>query len=128
MQISSQRSSTAYRDLHNLPSRLLNHERAQHAFDSHHDNHRQPPLLALPAESLNHITKYLDTQALFSISRTCKALHEHVKDDNTWHSAFNCQFLDEDSGYEAHPRNEVLLRRIEDSWMKEFVFRSNILR
>ncbi|KLO18706.1 hypothetical protein SCHPADRAFT_819510 [Schizopora paradoxa] len=127
MQISSHRSSSVVRDHNNLFASSPLQKRAQHASIGHHDNHKQPWLLSLPQESLNHITKYLDVPAFLALTRTCSALHAHVNEDNTWHSAFNCQFLGDDVGYDARPRNAGLLRRVERSWMKEFVYRSNLL-
>ncbi|KAH8112038.1 hypothetical protein DFH11DRAFT_1609389 [Phellopilus nigrolimitatus] len=85
-----------------------------------------PPLLEIPSESLTHITSFLDSGALFALSRTSKLLHEHVSDDNTWHRAFFCQFLGE--GSEDGSLDTPLLRCTEESWKKEFVLRCNLLR
>ena len=88
---------------------------------------RTVPLLAIPAESLAHITAFLDPVSLFALGRTNKVLHEHVGDDNTWHSAFACQFLGE-RPERPDLSQSILLRRCEDTCKREFVLRSNLIR
>lgn len=96
----------------------------------HPDNDAPSPLLALPAESLAHITSFLDPASLFSLARASSVLYKHVSDDNTWHQAFDRQFLAHgpDSDDSAGSFQALLLRRSEDSWKKEFVYRWNLLR
>ncbi|KAL5520276.1 hypothetical protein ACEPAG_9489 [Sanghuangporus baumii] len=93
-----------------------------------HSGIRRPvPLLAIPSESLTHITAFLDPVSLFALGRTNKVLHDHITDDNTWHRAFACQFFSERPERPDSQRS-ILLRRCEDTWKKEFVLRCNIIR
>ena len=85
-------------------------------------------LLDLPAESLTHITSYLDPQALLSFGRTNRKFLEHIKDDNTWHRAFVCQFLGVAPEADLADENILVLRRSEPSWKREFVLRYNTRR
>ncbi|OCB92227.1 hypothetical protein A7U60_g378 [Sanghuangporus baumii] len=87
---------------------------------------RPVPLLAIPSESLTHITAFLDTVSLFALGRANKVLHDHITDDNTWHRAFACQFLGERPERPDSQRSN-LLRRREGTWKKEFVLRCNII-
>ena len=86
------------------------------------------PLLAIPSESLTHITSYLDAKSLFILGLTNRSLHEHVTDDNTWRAAFLLQFLGKRPESTDVEGSAPLLRRTEDTWKKEFVFRQNLLR
>ncbi|EJD05200.1 uncharacterized protein FOMMEDRAFT_166824 [Fomitiporia mediterranea MF3/22] len=86
-----------------------------------------PHILAIPAESLTHITAFLDPASLFALGRASKILHEHIDDDNTWHTAFACQFLGEGEETPNSPQS-ILLRRCEDTWKREFVLRCNLIR
>lgn len=88
---------------------------------------RPVPLLAMPSESLTHITAFLDSASLFALGRTNRVLHDHITDDNTWHSAFACQFLGE-RPERPDPQRSILLRRCEDAWKREFVSRCNFIR
>ena len=93
-------------------------------------------LLGLPAESLTHITAYLDPTALFILSLVNRRLHEHVEDDNTWRRAYVYQFLGispegdiRDGGSpDGAPTKALMLRREESSWKREFVARWNLRR
>lgn len=91
-------------------------------------------LLGIPAESLTHITSFLPPSSLFSLGRTSKQLHNHVKDDNTWRRAYFCQFLgispedDLRDGGELRANRALMVRRMETSWKREFVARWNLRR
>ncbi|KAI5119555.1 hypothetical protein M0805_005619 [Coniferiporia weirii] len=124
-------------DANNLPlhksstqAPSYHHGHSKHSVD--HDQDIVSPLLAIPSESLTHITAFLDPASIFALGKTNKTLHEHVNDDNTWHRAFSCQFLGEggDIDHSDTPVSlrSALLRRTEDSWRKEFVLRCNLLR
>lgn len=114
----TQKASTQTRSYHNVRTA------------KNHGDGVLSPLLAIPSESLTHVTAFLDPTSLFAVARTCKLLHEHVNDDDTWHKAFNCQFLGERPDLEEDPSYEqgLLLRRTEESWKREFVYRWNLLR
>jgi hypothetical protein len=86
----------------------------------------------LPSESITHITSFLDPSSLFALSRVNKELYEHVKNDNTWHRAFLCQFLGigpetdlNDSNVKAR---SLMLRRMETTWRQEFLARFHLKR
>lgn len=85
-------------------------------------------LLHLPAESLTHITAYLDPQALFNLGRTNKKFLDHIKDDNTWHRAFLCQFLGVVPEADLVDQSILVLRRSEPSWKREFVLHYRLRR
>ncbi|KAI0776625.1 ARP2/3 complex 16 kDa subunit (p16-Arc)-domain-containing protein [Trametes elegans] len=82
-------------------------------------------------ESLTHVTAFLDPPDLFTLARTCKLLHAHVADDNTWRRAYVQQYLgitpEGDLRDDAGERT-LMLRREESSWKKEFVLRYNLRR
>lgn len=84
-------------------------------------------LLALPVESLTHITCFLDPPSLCTLAKINKHLNAHVENDNTWHRAFVYQFfgIAPEGDYNA---KMLLLRRSESSWRKEFVVRYNLRR
>ncbi|KZP20603.1 hypothetical protein FIBSPDRAFT_1022528, partial [Athelia psychrophila] len=85
-------------------------------------------LLAIPSESLTHVTCFLDPASLFSLGRTNKYLHEHVVVDSTWHRAFLYQFLGILPEGDVHDAKSLMLRCLESSWRKEFVLRYNLRR
>ncbi|KAI0045180.1 hypothetical protein FA95DRAFT_1495865 [Auriscalpium vulgare] len=85
-------------------------------------------LLALPSESLTHITSFLDPKSLLTLGRTNKRLYEHIKDDNTWHRAFVCQILGIGPEAELHGLRSLTLRRTESSWREEFSTRYAVRR
>jgi len=63
-------------------------------YQAHHgETIRASFLLSLPFESLTHITSFLDPLSLLALGKVNKQLYRHIKDDNTWHRAFLCQFL-----------------------------------
>ncbi|KAI0753660.1 hypothetical protein C8Q74DRAFT_329085 [Fomes fomentarius] len=88
-------------------------------------------LLSIPSESLTHVTSFLDPPDLLSLARTCKSLHAHVADDNTWRRAYVYQYLgvtpESDLRDDAGDRT-LMLRREESSWKREFVLRYNLKR
>ncbi|TFK47122.1 hypothetical protein OE88DRAFT_1666411 [Heliocybe sulcata] len=85
-------------------------------------------LLEVPSETLTHVTSFLDPNSLFALAGTNKRLYDHVKDDNTWHRAFLCQFLGIGPENDPHDGNSLMLRRAETSWRREFVSRYNLRR
>lgn len=109
---------------------------AQHSTPYPHDQHglAYPQLqtfsvlLALPSESLTHVTSFLDPHSLLALSRTNKQLYEHIKDDNTWHRAFVFQFLGIVPESNVNGIESLMLRRTESTWRKEYVFRWNLRR
>ena len=93
-------------------------------------------LLELPAESLTHVTSFLDPSSLIALSACNKNLHEHIEDENTWRRAYVYQFLGitpegdiyESSSRDGMPGKSLMLRREESSWKREFVRRWNLKR
>lgn len=93
-------------------------------------------LSELPAESLTHVTSFLDPNSLFALSGTNKRLHEHIEDENTWRRAYVYQFLGiaperdihESSSPDGKPGVAFMLRREYTSWKREFVHRWNLRR
>ncbi|KAI0363927.1 hypothetical protein BV20DRAFT_975037 [Pilatotrama ljubarskyi] len=88
-------------------------------------------LLSIPSESLTHVTSFLDPPDLLALARTCKLLHAHVADDNTWRRAYVYQYLgitpESDLRDDAGDRT-LMLRREEVTWKKEFILRYNLRR
>lgn len=88
-------------------------------------------LLSIPSESLTHVTAYLDPPDLLALARTCKPLHAHVTDDNTWRRAYVHQYLGISPESDLHDEagdKTLMLRREESSWRKEFILRYNLRR
>lgn len=85
-------------------------------------------LLQLPSESLTHVTSFLDPTTLLALGSANKQLYEHVKDDNTWHRAFVCQFLGIGPETDLTDVDCITLRKAEASWKREFVSRYNLRR
>ena len=83
-------------------------------------------LLALPAESLTHITSFLDPWSLLGLSCVAKRFNEHVKDDNTWLRAFAYQYLGVGPESDLREAMCVTLRKSEPTWKREFILRYNI--
>ena len=97
--------------------------------NQHHDQHgRFSILLALPIESLTHVTCFLDPPSLCALAKINKHLNAHVENDNTWHRAFVYQFLGIAPEVDLYNANMLLLRRGESSWRKEFVVRYSLRR
>ncbi|VDC02270.1 unnamed protein product [Peniophora sp. CBMAI 1063] len=116
-------TQNSQKEIESQTAQSTSHNSAQHGSSS------QPCyLLDLPAESLTHITAYLDPQALFNFGRTNKKFSEHIKDDNIWHRAFVCQFLGVAPETDLVGQNSLVLRRSESSWKREFVLRFNTRR
>lgn len=86
-------------------------------------------LLSLPDESLTHITTFIaDPPSLFALSRASRRLRDHVADDNTWYRAFVFHFLGVGPEHDPRGDKQLMLRRTESSWKKEFVARFNLTR
>jgi hypothetical protein len=86
-------------------------------------------LLDVPSETLTGITSYLDPPSLLSLGRVNGHLHEHVKNDNTWHRAFVCQYLGIGPESDVHDNAKgLMLRRFENSWKNELTVRYNLRR
>ena len=129
-------------DNHRIKAHLSAKQLIQHGIHSNPranhllpDSNGEATLLGIPVESLTHITSFLPPAALLALGRTNKQLHEHVEDDNTWRTAYVCQFLGispEDDLLNASEggaaRRLLMVRRTESSWKKEFVARWNLRR
>ncbi|GLB44562.1 putative ubiquitin-interacting motif containing protein [Lyophyllum shimeji] len=86
-------------------------------------------LLDIPSETLTGITSYLDPPSMLALARVHGRLNAHIKNDNTWHRAFVCQFLN--IGPESDIDDDVkslMLRRSENSWRNEFITRYRLRR
>ena len=86
------------------------------------------PLYLLPAESLTHITSFLDPVSLRSLAQTGRKLYEHVSDDNTWRRAFFCQFLGVLPENALKGVKALTFRLTQKTWRQEFVHRHIIRR
>ncbi|GJE93007.1 F-box protein [Phanerochaete sordida] len=129
---------------HSLSSASLHkdtHKHKQTTSNKHGSQHGRPDpaqfrLLELPAESLTHITSFLDPISLLALGRTNQRLHEHIEDENTWRRAYVNQFLGispegdiyESSSPTGSPGKALMLRREEVTWKREFVRRWNLKR
>ncbi|RDX49038.1 hypothetical protein OH76DRAFT_622487 [Lentinus brumalis] len=118
---------------HKYPRSTLNNPRQhgqQHGLQRAASGTRDV-LLSIPSESLTHVTAYLDPPDLLVLARTCKQLHAHVTDDNTWRRAYVHQYLgispESDLRDEAGDKT-LMLRREESSWRKEFILRYKLSR
>jgi hypothetical protein len=85
-------------------------------------------LLALPAESLTHITSFLDPVSLLLLAQASRRLAAHLRDDATWRRAFLCQFLGIRPEDDLQGAKSLLLRRSEPTWRKEFIARWKLRR
>ncbi|KAG6335102.1 hypothetical protein ID866_3991, partial [Astraeus odoratus] len=83
-------------------------------------------LLDIPVESLTHVTSYLAPPSLLALSRTCRSLYEHVKDDNTWFRAFLTQVAGIAPESRLDGSKILSLRRIGKSWKEEFILRHEL--
>lgn len=94
--------------------------------------HQHSPLrllLDIPAELLTGVTSHLDPPSLQNLSLVNKRLHDHVKDDGTWHRAFAQQLLGigfQSDLHDCHKR--LLLRREAKTWRQEFITRFHLLK
>ncbi|EMD32759.1 hypothetical protein CERSUDRAFT_99136 [Gelatoporia subvermispora B] len=96
-----------------------------------HSHHPLGILLRFPGETLTHITSFLDPLDLLALGQTNRQLYEHVKDDNTWRRAYVYQFLGIGPEGDLHDNSNVknlLLRREESTWRKEFMTRCALRR
>ncbi|THH18239.1 hypothetical protein EW146_g2713 [Bondarzewia mesenterica] len=124
--------------MHNRPfgtSPKENHSRHKYSQPRrYHSNqhgtvdHSALSLLSLPSESLTHITSFLDSDSLLSLGRVNKRLYEHIKDDNTWHRAFVCQFLGIEPESDLDNVKCLTLRKSEATWKREFISRCHVNR
>ncbi|KAI0669036.1 hypothetical protein C8Q78DRAFT_225075 [Trametes maxima] len=118
--------------------RLHKTTRSHHNAHQHGHAHHTPlaasgtsVLLSIPPESLTHVTSFLDPPELLALARTCKPLHAHVADDNTWRRAYVYQYLGitpESDLRDGAGNKTLMLRREEHTWKKEFVLRYNLRR
>ncbi|EJU00347.1 hypothetical protein DACRYDRAFT_100917 [Dacryopinax primogenitus] len=102
-----------------------------HSYSQHGSKqHSSAYLLSLPEESFAHVTAYLDPLSLYRLSLTCRRLRDHVEQDTVWHRAFLWTYLSiEPEGREAHhDKAELLLRRRENTWKKEYIARWMLIR
>ncbi|KAH9964874.1 hypothetical protein BC827DRAFT_1185706 [Russula dissimulans] len=107
-------------------SRINNRTSRQSAQSAQHGQYSSP-LLLLPAESLTHITSFLDPVSLCSLAQTNRKLYEHVSDDNTWRRAFVCQFLGVSPENALNDARPLTFRLTQKTWRSEFV-RRHIIR
>ena len=133
--------NTQNKDKHRAKSHHSHKHSNQHG--RHHHKQANPQqqgeclLFRVPPESLTHITAFLDPPSLLVLDQVNKRLHEHVTDDNTWRRAYVYQYLgilpeDDIQRGNGHPDytsgRDLMLRRTETSWKREFVFRWNLRR
>lgn len=133
---SSSHNYHKHKELRNYKTPFSHKYATQHGYAQrlHLHPNSQSALFGLPAESVTHITSFLDPSSLFALSQTSKIFHEHVADDNTWRRAFFCQFLGispedvVDDGPLDITGKKLMLRREESSWKREYVYRWNLRR
>jgi hypothetical protein len=121
------------RPIHTLQKEFTSEAKAFQTSAHHHPQHghhhsTESRLLDVPAESLTHITSYLTPPSLLTLATTCRSLYEHVKDDNTWLRAFLNQFLSISPERELENEKILPLRRMENTWRKEFILRYSFRR
>jgi len=134
-QFSEQKSSNK----HLLKSHLAN--TAQHVLS--HTNQRLPVfrtgglgssefvgslLHALPFETLTNVTAWLDPLSLLALGLVDKYLKRYVDNDSTWKTAFLVHFLDVAPEEWTINARMLLLRRIENSWKREYISRYKLLQ
>jgi len=93
-----------------------------------HGQQHSSLLYLLPAESLTHITSFLDPVSLRSLAQTSRKLYEHVGDDNTWRRAFFCQFLGVSPENALKGVKVLTYRLTQRTWKQEFVHRHTMRR
>lgn len=103
-------------------SRAAKNISRQSTHSTQHGQHSSP-LYLLPAESLTHITSFLDPVSLHSLAQTSRKLYEHVSDDNTWRRAFFCQFLGVSPENALKGVKALTYRLTQRTWKREFVHR-----
>ncbi|KZT58211.1 hypothetical protein CALCODRAFT_495314 [Calocera cornea HHB12733] len=102
-----------------------------HSYSQHGaQQHPYAFLLSLPEESLTHVTAYLDPPSLYKLALTCRRLRDHVAQDTVWHRAFLWAYLGigPEDGDDSVDIAELLLRRRENTWKKEYVSRWMLIR
>jgi F-box-like len=117
-----------------LSTTLINHQanNIQHALQPNRTQKLKSPsrsfFLSIPGESLTHITTYVDDpSSLFALSRVNRRLRDHIADDNTWYRVFAFHFLGIGPESDPQEEQELVLRRTESTWKKEFVSRFRII-
>lgn len=112
------------KEYHSLKSTKFNQNRTHH-----YGSPDSRILLEVPSETLTGITSYLDPPSLLSLARVHARLNEHVKNDNTWHRAFVCQFLGIGPESEIHDNvRSFMLKCSESTWKGEFMLRYKLRR
>lgn len=87
----------------------------------------EPYFLHIPAESLGHITAYLEPPALLSLAQANRLLHDHVESDNIWLRAFLVFFLD--IGPEIAIDSVIqTIPRLKATWRDEYIARFKLVR
>ncbi|KAJ4484231.1 hypothetical protein C8J55DRAFT_38610 [Lentinula edodes] len=112
----------------NRPHKFINSSVSKSTSSSLRSSTQHGLLCSIPAETLAHITAYLDPPSLFALSQVNRALYGHIGEDHTWHRAFLLHFLGILPESNIHSKKALVLRRIESSWRKEYVSRFNLIR
>ncbi|KDQ12153.1 hypothetical protein BOTBODRAFT_146867 [Botryobasidium botryosum FD-172 SS1] len=90
---------------------------------AHHGNE----ITCMPSEIITHFTSFLSPHDLLALSLVSKSFRDHVRREDTWKAAFYLNFLAIGPEESEHGR-ALQLRRTEDTWCKEYVFRHNLAR
>ncbi|KAF6743652.1 hypothetical protein DFP72DRAFT_932328 [Ephemerocybe angulata] len=101
-------------------------------YRTHKESHKQPStpktsepkskstqhgfLLEIPSEILSAITQNLDPASLLALGGTHVDFSRHVEQDSTWRGAF-----------EAHYGTDLLFRRAQPTWRREFSDRHKLI-
>jgi len=85
-------------------------------------------LHALPFETLTNVTAWLDPPALLALGLVDKYLKKYVGNDGIWQTAFFAHFLDVAPEEGTTNARLLLLRRVENSWKREYISRYKLLQ
>ena len=85
-------------------------------------------LHALPFETLTNVTAWLDPPSLLVLGLVDKYLKRYVDNDNVWQVAFLAHFLDVAPEEGTTDARMLLLRRVENSWKREYISRYSLLQ
>jgi hypothetical protein len=85
-------------------------------------------LHALPFETLTNVTAWLDPPSLLALGLVDKYLKRYVDNDNIWQAAFLAHFLDVAPEEGTTNARMLLLRRVENSWKREYISRYKLIQ
>ena len=85
-------------------------------------------LHALPCETLTNVTAWLDPPSLLALGLVDKYLKRIVDSDSIWHTAFLAHFLHVAPEEWSMNGRMLLLRRVENSWKREYISRYKLLQ